>query len=65
MDLWVVKYASRPSKIGDFSGRSSARGAMFPAVLASRTSEDQGGLSAQGLPDGIGNPQEVRPVGID
>ena len=29
MGLWVVKYASRRSRIGDFWGPSSARGAMF------------------------------------
>jgi hypothetical protein len=27
MDLWVVKYASRRSRIGEFSGDSSVRGA--------------------------------------
>jgi hypothetical protein len=32
-----------------FSGPSSARGAKFRGVLASRASEGQGGLSAQGL----------------
>ena len=29
MDLWVVKYASRRSRIGDFSGDSSVRGARI------------------------------------
>ena len=31
MDLWVVKYASRRSRIGDFSGDSSVRGARIRA----------------------------------
>lgn len=45
------------SRIGDFSGPSSARGAKFRGVLASWASEGRGGLSAQGAePDerGIG-----------
>ena len=37
------------SRIGAFWGPSSARGAKFRGVLASRASEGQGGLSAQGL----------------
>ena len=49
MDLRVVKYASRRSRIGDFSGPSWAPGAIFRSVLASRASEGQGGGSAQGL----------------
>ena len=36
MDLWVVKYASRLSRIGDFSGDSSVRGARMRGVFASR-----------------------------
>jgi hypothetical protein len=31
MDLWVVKYASRPSRIGDFSGHSLVRGGRIRA----------------------------------
>jgi len=42
MDVWVVKYASRRSRIGDFSGDSSVRGAMFLGVLASWASESKG-----------------------
>ena len=48
-------WAREPSSIrsaawdGALSGPSSARGAMFRGVLASRASEGQGGLSAQGL----------------
>ena len=39
--------------VGNFSGPSSARGAEFRCVLASRASEVQGGVSAHGLkPDG-------------
>ena len=38
MDLWVVKYASRRSRIGDFSGDSSVRGARMGGVLASHAS---------------------------
>ena len=34
MDLWVVKYASRRSRVGDFSGDSSVRGARIRGVLA-------------------------------
>jgi hypothetical protein len=56
MDLWVVKYASRRSRIGgigDFSGDSPVRGARIRRVLASHASAGQRGLSAQGVgPDG-------------
>ncbi len=38
MDLWVVKYASRRSRIGDFSGDSSIRGARIRGVVASHAS---------------------------
>jgi hypothetical protein len=44
MDVWVVKGASRRSRIGgigDFSGDSSTRGAMFRSVLATLASEGQ------------------------
>jgi hypothetical protein len=55
MDLWVVKYASRRSRIGDFSGDSSVRGARIQGVLASQASAGRRGLSAQGVePDGEG-----------
>jgi hypothetical protein len=58
MDLWVVKYASRRSRIGgigDFSGDSPVRGARIRRVLASHASAGQRGLSAQGVgPDGKG-----------
>ena len=55
MDLWVVKYGSRRSRIGDFSGDSSVRGARIRGVLASQASAGQRGLSAQGVePDGGG-----------
>ena len=49
LNLRGVKHARPRSRIGDFSGPSSARGAKFRGVLASRASEGQGGLSAQGL----------------
>jgi hypothetical protein len=49
MDLWVVKYASRRSRIWDFSGDSSVRGAWIRGVLASHASAGQRGLSAQGV----------------
>jgi hypothetical protein len=45
----AVKHAGPWPGIGAFSGPSSARGAMFRSVLASRASEGQGGGSAQGL----------------
>jgi hypothetical protein len=66
MDLWVVKYASRRSRIGDFSGDSSVRGARIQGVLASRASVGQRRLSAQGVePDGRGSrPGIRRPFGI-
>jgi hypothetical protein len=55
MGLWVVKYASRRSKIGEFSGNSSVRGARIRGVLTSHASAGQRGLSAQGVePDGRG-----------
>ena len=44
MDLWVVKYASRRSRIGDFSGDSSVRGARIRAAL----SPGSRGLAAPG-----------------
>jgi hypothetical protein len=49
MDLWVVKYATRRSRIGDISGDSSVRGARIRGVLASHASAGQRGLSAQGV----------------
>jgi len=49
MDLWVVNDTIRRSRIGAFSGPSSARDAMFRGVLAARASDDQGAGSAQGL----------------
>jgi hypothetical protein len=55
LDERVVKHARPRSKIGDFSDHSSALGAKFRGVLASRASTDQGGQSAQGAePDRIG-----------
>jgi len=55
MDVWVVKYASRRSRVGVFSGDSSVRGARIRGVLASQASAGQRGLSAQGVePDGRG-----------
>ena len=61
MDLWVVKYASRRSRIGDFSGDSSVRGARIQGVLASRASVGQRRLSAQGVePDGRGSRPGIR-----
>jgi len=69
MDLWVVKYASRRSRIGDFSGDSSVRCARIRGirgVLASHASAGQRGLSAQGVePDGRGSRPGIRPFGID
>jgi hypothetical protein len=44
-----TQHASPRPEIGAVSGPSSARGAMFRSVLASRASEGQGGGSAQGL----------------
>jgi hypothetical protein len=65
MDLWVVKYASRRSRIGDFSGDSSVRGARIRGVLASHASAGQRGLSAQGVePDGRGFTAGIRPFGV-
>ena len=49
MDMWVVKYASRRSRIGDFWGDSSVRGARIRGVLASQASAGQRGLWAQGV----------------
>jgi len=49
LNLRGVNHARPRSRIGDFSGPSSARGAMCPGVLASRASEGQGGLWARGL----------------
>ena len=61
MDLWVVKYAIRRSRIGDFSGDTSVRGARIQGVLASRASVGQRRLSAQGVePDGRGSRPGIR-----
>jgi hypothetical protein len=61
IDLWVVNFASRRSRIGDFPGHASARGARIRGVLASRASAGQRGLSAQGVePDGRGYRLGVR-----
>ena len=49
MDLWVVKYARRRCRVGDFSGDSSVRGARIRGVLASQANAGQRGLSAQGV----------------
>jgi hypothetical protein len=65
MDLWVVNDTIYRSRIGDFSGRSSARGAMFRGVLASRASEGQGDCRLGAEPDGIGDRWGISPVGID
>jgi hypothetical protein len=65
MDVWVVKYASRRSRIGDFSGDSSVRGARIRGVLASQASAGQRGLSAQGVePDGREFAAGIRPFGV-
>ena len=65
MDPWVVKYASRRSRIGDFSGDSSVRGARIRGVLASHSSAGQRGLSAQGVePDGKGFTAGIRSFGV-
>ena len=48
MDRWVVKGASGRSRIGDWSGDSSVRGAMFLGLLASRASQGQEGGLTQG-----------------
>ena len=65
MDLWVVKYGSRRSRIGDFSGDSSVRGARIRGVLASQASAGQRGLSAQGVePDGRGIGAGITPFGV-
>jgi len=49
MDLWVVKYASRRSRIGDFSGDSSVRGARIRGVLASHTKQARRGCRRKGV----------------
>ena len=65
MDLWVVKYASRRSRIGDFSGDSSVRGTRIRGVLASHASAGQRGLSAQGVePDERGFTAGIGPFGV-
>jgi hypothetical protein len=65
MDVWVVKYASRRSRIGDFSGDSSVRGARIRGVLASQASAGQRGLSAQGVElDGREFAAGIRPFGV-
>ena len=52
MDVWVVKYAvkyaSRRSRIGDFSGDSSVRGAWSWGVLALSRVQGKRELSDQG-----------------
>ena len=67
MDVWVVKYASRRSRIGDFSGDSSVRGARIRGVLASQASAGQSGRWAQEVePSGRGSRAGIRrPFGID
>ena len=42
MDLWVVKYASRRSRIGDFSGDSPVRGARIRAFWPLRRVQAKG-----------------------
>ena len=42
-----VKHASLRSRIGDFPGHSSVRGAKFLGVLVLRASAGQRGVSAQ------------------
>ena len=65
MDRWVVKGASGQSRIGDWSARSSTRGARIRGVLASRASAGQRRLSARGVePDGRGSRPGIRPFGI-
>jgi len=49
MDVRVVKYASRRSRIGDFSGDSSVRGARVRGVLASHASAGKGGCRLREL----------------
>jgi hypothetical protein len=46
MDLWVVKYASRRSRIGDFSGDSSVRYARMRGVLASGECRAKGAVGS-------------------
>jgi hypothetical protein len=78
MDLWVVKYASRRSRIGDFSGDSSVRGARIRGVFACHASaggEDlgvTGGCSMAAIVTisqevgivAIARPAVLRPVAI-
>jgi len=65
MALWVVKYASRRSRIEDFSGDSSVRDARIRGVLASHASAGQRGLLTQGVePDGRGFTAGFRPFGV-
>ena len=63
MDLSVVKYASRRSRIGDFSGDSSVRGARIRAFRlltrvqgkgGCRLREWKGGFAAGIKPFGVG-----------
>jgi len=53
MDLWVVKYASRRSRTGDFSGNSSVRGARIRAIC--KTGASSSGCVANSKRSGIGN----------
>ena len=65
-------WAREPSSIrvrglgsGHFSGPSSARGAMFRSVFASRASEGQGEVGSGAEPDGRGSRPEIRPFEVD
>ena len=49
MDLWVVKYASRQSRIGDFSCDSSVRGAQIRAFWPLRRVQGKGGCRLREL----------------
>ncbi len=75
MDLWVVKYASRRSRIGDFSGDSSVRGAGSGAFWPLRRVQGKGGcrlreLNRMGGGIGAGRHPSVllggiRPFGVE
>ncbi len=65
LGLGAVKHAKSRSRIGDFPGHSSARGAKYWDVLASRAGAGQRGLSAQGNePDWVSDWLGIRPLAV-
>ena len=65
LDLWAVKHARWRSRIWDFSGHSSARGAEFWDVLASRASAGQEGLREMNRIESGGVWSGIRPFGLE